>query len=187
MLAQTTDSGSNNHTLAYELQRMFQEATPSVDWPAGRMQIRCYAHKLALLVKHGLASIGLDAGHTKPTTQPLFNIPTPSITLNDGTDEMQVDEEDETEESDASESGICDGESDSDGDDNDQLSQLPAVLPGSTRSRPDLVIQAIKKVSFLHTLTIFLLPILISISPDRSSKPTDCSPSISTSGIPQPR
>jgi hypothetical protein len=147
MLAQTTDSGSNNHTLAFELQRLFLDANPSVSWSAGLMQIRCYAHKLALLVKHGLASIGLNAGHTKPTTQPLFNIPTPSIILNDG-DDVQHEVQDESEDSDhssESENGHCDSESDDEID--RQPPNLPSVLPGSSRSRPDLVVQAIKKVS----------------------------------------
>lgn len=68
MLAQTTDSGSSNPVLAKELETMFMDCDDPVFWDSSRNQIRCYCHKLALIVKAGLATMGLDDhGRTKPT------------------------------------------------------------------------------------------------------------------------
>lgn len=67
MVAQTTDSGSDNHILANELERMFMEDDDPIFWNSRRNQIRCYCHKLALTVKHGFEMIGVGVGRTKPS------------------------------------------------------------------------------------------------------------------------
>lgn len=88
MIAQTTDSGSNNNTMAQELELMFADSDEKVKWDSSRNHVRCYAHKLGLVVKHGLNSIGLAAGHIKPTTPPNTTIPIPSIVLNNDMTEV---------------------------------------------------------------------------------------------------
>lgn len=160
MIAQTTDSGGNNGTMAAELALIFAAADDPVYWPYKTMQIKCYAHKLALGVKHSLQPLGLHAAHTKPNTQPFFNIPTPSIVLNDGDEDADI-------ESDHGSDTDSDPESDSaapvsgdpeepDSEDDDDPDELPEVLPppipaatlsGSSRPKPDLVVQATIKVS----------------------------------------
>lgn len=81
MLAQTTDSGANNNTMATEMSCIFQDGDEPVHWDSKSNHVRCYAHKLALVVKAGLRSIKIDPGHTKPTTTPGLDIPTPSLDL----------------------------------------------------------------------------------------------------------
>lgn len=67
LVAQATDSGAENHILAYELEKMFMNDTDSVYWNSRRNQIRCYCHKLALTVKLGLEMLGFGVGRSKPS------------------------------------------------------------------------------------------------------------------------
>lgn len=94
MLAQTTDSGANNNTMAKELADKFSNANDPVSWNPKTMHIRCAAHKLALVVKAGLAHLDVSVGHIKPSTLPGVDIP--SIMLNDGDSavDIQPDSED---------------------------------------------------------------------------------------------
>lgn len=91
MLAQTTDSASSNNTMAHELARMFQDAENEEVWDSTANQVKCYTHKIGLVVKAGLKSLGLSAGHVKPTTQPGVTLPTPTMTLNDGDEDIVFD------------------------------------------------------------------------------------------------
>lgn len=91
MLAQTTDSGSSNNTMAHELSQMFRDADDPVDWDSTVNQVKCYTHKVGLVVKAGLKSLGVSAGHIKPTTQPGVVLPTPTVTLNDGEEDLAFD------------------------------------------------------------------------------------------------
>lgn len=91
MLAQTTDSASSNATMANELSSMFLEAEQSVEWDVYANQIKCYTHKVGLLVNTGLKSLGLRAGHVKPTTSPGITLPTPIMTLNKGDEDLHFD------------------------------------------------------------------------------------------------
>jgi hypothetical protein len=61
MLAQTTDSGSNNNTMAVEMYKLFySNQPPNTDaWDPMTMHIRCFCHKLALIVNAGLNSLSL--------------------------------------------------------------------------------------------------------------------------------
>ena len=93
MYAQTTDSGSNNATLASELEEQFAAAPKPVEWKSKRMQIQCIAHKLALVVKDGLKLVNLSAGHIKPTT-PHSSLPT--FTLNEGQDKVDIPAEEDS-------------------------------------------------------------------------------------------
>lgn len=58
MLAQTTDSGGNNGPMATELQSMFAKDKDPVTWDGSTHHVRCYAHKLNLVVGHGLKALG---------------------------------------------------------------------------------------------------------------------------------
>lgn len=82
MVAQTTDSAPSNNFLAREMQRMFfaNENDP-VFWNSQGNHVRCFCHKLALAVKHGLETIELKSGHVKPTTQPDVRMPIPIIRI----------------------------------------------------------------------------------------------------------
>ncbi|OAV96203.1 hypothetical protein PTTG_26415 [Puccinia triticina 1-1 BBBD Race 1] len=63
MLAQTTDSGSNNNTMAstmYQLLKNSDAANQSEHaWDPASMHIRCFCHKLALIVNSGLNALSL--------------------------------------------------------------------------------------------------------------------------------
>jgi hypothetical protein len=90
VLAQTTDSGANNKTMADELESMFKSAEEPVYWDSSANHVRCYCHKLALVVKHGLKTMNISVGHVKPTTQPGATVPVPSLVLNTGEDNVEV-------------------------------------------------------------------------------------------------
>jgi hypothetical protein len=63
MLAQTTDSGSNNNTMASEMYSLLLgndvNTTDGSNWDPTSMHIRCICHKFALIVNAGLASLAL--------------------------------------------------------------------------------------------------------------------------------
>ena len=63
MLSQTTDSGSNNKTMAREMQKQFQalDLTSERPWDPETMHAFCFCHKLALIVNAGLAALGLKS------------------------------------------------------------------------------------------------------------------------------
>jgi hypothetical protein len=63
MLCQTTDSGSNNKTMAQEMHKQFleQDGLSSYKWDPHTMHIFCFCHKLALIVNAGLAALGVKA------------------------------------------------------------------------------------------------------------------------------
>ena len=62
MLAQTTDSGSNNITMAKEMYDQLSNIPgSSLGWNPERMHIRCFCHKLALVVNAGLKELGMKA------------------------------------------------------------------------------------------------------------------------------
>lgn len=83
MLAQTTDSAASNNYLACELERMFfDDSTNPLYWNSQVNHIRCFCHKLALAVKHGLDKLKLKSGHVKPTTQPDIRMPIPTTQIN---------------------------------------------------------------------------------------------------------
>lgn len=94
MLAQTTDSGASNNTMACEMEVMFSQSKNPVAWDSSKNHVRCYAHKLGLVVKKGLKLLGLPAGHIKPTTPPNTSVPIPSIILNDDMEENPIDQDD---------------------------------------------------------------------------------------------
>lgn len=99
MIGQTTDSGSANFPMAREMEKAFEDSEYQVKWDSSENHVRCFAHKLGLVVKHGLGSLHLSAGHIKPTTPPNTSVPVPSLILNDNVDgialQSKTDEEDE--------------------------------------------------------------------------------------------
>jgi hypothetical protein len=130
MVAQTTDSGSSNNLTAKELEDMFLSADDPVYWDSSRHQIRCYAHKLALTVKAGLASIKVKSGTCKPTAPtgrklalllpdlPKNHKPPPTIILNDGDAELEDGDED-IEDSEDTQLEKCVGDDESEVDDDE--------------------------------------------------------------------
>jgi hypothetical protein len=62
MLAQTTDSGSNKDTKAQEMQNQLLTAEDSYHLlNPGKMHMKCFCHKLALIVGTGLKELGIKA------------------------------------------------------------------------------------------------------------------------------
>lgn len=98
MLGQTTDSGSSNNTMAREMEKMFGDCEKPVEWDSSVNHVRCYAHKLGLVVKKGLKVLGLAAGHVKPTTPPNVSVPVPTIILNDELTQDAIDYEESDDE-----------------------------------------------------------------------------------------
>lgn len=56
---------------------MFTEADNPVFWDPAINQVKCYTHKIGLVVKAGLKALGMRAGYTKPKTSRGFMLPTP--------------------------------------------------------------------------------------------------------------
>ncbi|OAV89484.1 hypothetical protein PTTG_28670 [Puccinia triticina 1-1 BBBD Race 1] len=65
MLAQTTDSGSNNNIMASAMYLLLNNNNPSKEsddsWDPASMHIKCFCHKLALIVNAGLYLLLLKA------------------------------------------------------------------------------------------------------------------------------
>jgi hypothetical protein len=88
MLAQTTDLGSNNNTMAstmYDLLRKNNLARRSTDsealeesgWDPKTMHVRCFCHKIALIVNAGLKTLSLETlppGKTKESVLGFFPV-----------------------------------------------------------------------------------------------------------------
>lgn len=76
--------------MADELEIMFRNAKQSVYWDSAGNHVRCYCHKLALVVKHGLKTMNISEGHVKPSTRPGSTVPVPTLTLNTGEDDVDI-------------------------------------------------------------------------------------------------
>ena len=63
MLFQTTDSGSNNNTMAKTMQNQLKDLDEmaNFEWDYRTMHIKCFCHKTALVVNAGLKALGLEA------------------------------------------------------------------------------------------------------------------------------
>ena len=62
MLCQTTDSGSNNNTMAKTMhQKLYDLDGSDLSWDCDTMHIKCFCHKMALVVNAGLNELGLEA------------------------------------------------------------------------------------------------------------------------------
>ncbi|KNZ49002.1 hypothetical protein VP01_526g10 [Puccinia sorghi] len=63
MLCQTTDSGSNNNTMAETMHNKFQnlEGTLDLEWNYQTMHIKHFSHNIALVVNAGLNKLVLEA------------------------------------------------------------------------------------------------------------------------------
>lgn len=63
MFASCSDSGSNNFTMAREMHRQLQDesidANHQLAWEPTTMTIRCFCHKMGLIVKAGIDALGL--------------------------------------------------------------------------------------------------------------------------------
>lgn len=61
MLSQTTDSGSNNKTMALEMHNQFSSLVDcDMPWNPWTMHAFCFCHKIALIVGAGLHALGLN-------------------------------------------------------------------------------------------------------------------------------
>ncbi|POW00867.1 hypothetical protein PSHT_12846 [Puccinia striiformis] len=121
----TTDSGSNNNTMAKEMYDQLQ-SLPGANWNPARMHIKCFCHKLALIVAAGLKELGM---RTPPPPQvrrvvlgrfPLENTMETIAEEDEYDDEPVANGEEELEES-VDEDEEIDGD-DSDGDDEEEKS-----------------------------------------------------------------
>jgi hypothetical protein len=63
MLCQTTDSGSNNNTMAKTMHNKLIKVGGGTkfEWNCETMHIKCFCHKMALVVNAGLKELGLEA------------------------------------------------------------------------------------------------------------------------------
>lgn len=163
MLAQTTDSGANNNTMAQEMAEQFSNANDPVEWDPKAMHICCAAHKLALVVKAGLVHLDVSVGHIKPSTFPGVNVP--SIMLNDGSSAPDIDIAPDSEDSDCA--GHVQYQEDTENEDRlseadepieveEDQSRLPLIRtsvepPGGWK--PDNVRSTVKKVDIDQSLS----------------------------------
>jgi len=117
LLAQTTDSGSNNITMAKAMHNtLFKTAGPNYQWDPETMHIQCFCHKIALIVNAGLKELGLEEPPPRKVKDSILGkFPIPNSM-------EPIAEEDEDELSEDT-SGVCDEESSFDPDeDNDSSS-----------------------------------------------------------------
>ncbi|KNE95603.1 hypothetical protein PSTG_11092 [Puccinia striiformis f. sp. tritici PST-78] len=88
-ITQTTDSGSNNRTMAAEVDRLILEKT-DVDLNLAKNHIRCVCHKIALILNAGLKAITLGHdGLTKPKGDTLGYVPG-LISIAEESEEIEV-------------------------------------------------------------------------------------------------
>ncbi|KAH9461986.1 hypothetical protein Pst134EB_005902 [Puccinia striiformis f. sp. tritici] len=81
-IAYTTDSGSNNNTMALEMYELINNNDPSnsvsnLVWDPTSMHIRCICHKITLIVNTGLAALSLKTllpGKTKQSVLGFFPV-----------------------------------------------------------------------------------------------------------------
>lgn len=107
VLGQTTDSGSNNNTMAFEMEVMFAASSKSVNWDSSHFHARCYCHKLALVVKAGLKALSIESGHAKPTTEGNLAVPIPTFQLNDKDADVDAESADSDEDEPLDESDLA--------------------------------------------------------------------------------
>lgn len=81
LLAQTTDAGSNNNTMAIELESILANADEPVIWEAEANNVWCYDHKLGLVVKEGLKTLGIKTMKLKPKNPNNLSMPIPIIQI----------------------------------------------------------------------------------------------------------
>jgi hypothetical protein len=86
--------------MATEMQSMFAAADDPVLWESSTHHVRCYAHKLNLVVGHGLKKLGQKVSTAKPTIPQGVALPIPTLEVNNGDDEIDFDEVDSDEEND---------------------------------------------------------------------------------------
>jgi hypothetical protein len=65
LLAQTTNSGSNNNTMAKKMEELFHLRGLLSSWDPETMHVWCICHKFALIVNARLAALSM------PTSAPL--------------------------------------------------------------------------------------------------------------------
>jgi hypothetical protein len=134
--------------MALEMEQMFQEANESVRWESSKNHVRCFAHKLGLVVKHGLNSIGLAAGHIKPTTPANTSIPIPTVILNDDMTEVVCESDDSDDDIFAPPSSHPSQNSTSDVEDESSYDYVPS----STCVVVQGAIKVCNQLSFFHSL-----------------------------------
>jgi hypothetical protein len=63
MLCQTTDSGPNNNTMAEEMHTKLalSDKNGDFEWDHKTMHIKCFCHKMALVVNAGVKELGLQS------------------------------------------------------------------------------------------------------------------------------
>lgn len=140
MLCQTTDSGSNNGPMATEMQSMFSNAEDPTFWQASAHHVRCYAHKLNLTVGHGLKAIGKKVSVAKPCVPLNHPLPIPTFEVNDGDDNVEIDNDESDDEDDT---GLPDKP---DGVDEVETNE-ELVISGVACEEDDIVANALSKVS----------------------------------------
>jgi hypothetical protein len=160
MLGQTTDSGASNNTMAREMEVMFSECDDPIDWDSSKNHVRCFAHKLGLIVKKGLKTLGLAAGQIKPSTPLNASVPIPTVLLNDDLTEDVINDESDDEDDVLNPKPYCDtANSDLEDDIEDDLSygDVPidacVVVKGAMKVR---VLSSLPLLSFIRLLTIIL-------------------------------
>lgn len=95
LLSQTTDSGSNNLTMAREMHKQFLAGDHAdYTWHPKKMHVFCFCHKLALIVSAGLKALGLKTQPPRKLKAALQG-PFPSIseTIEEEDETVDVDEE----------------------------------------------------------------------------------------------
>lgn len=125
--------------MAAELQRMFSKAEDPVHWSSQTHHVQCYAHKLNLVVGHGLKALGHKVGNAKPSTPHGVPLPIPGLEINDGEDNIEFHASDTESEDEEGLPQKADGFDDEDAT-QDEETESPC-------DKDDFVAAALQKVS----------------------------------------
>ncbi|KNF06757.1 hypothetical protein PSTG_00072 [Puccinia striiformis f. sp. tritici PST-78] len=141
-ITQTTDSGSNNRTMTVEVDRLVSEKI-GVDLNFTNNHIRCFCHKIALILTTGLKAIDISTEVLAPEKQETLGF-IPKLNT--------IIEEPEEEEEDILEDGPDDSEGKSDPEEPDG-SHGTQGSQNRTQERSQ-VLMVLKKVNFvIHRIT----------------------------------
>ncbi|KNE89510.1 hypothetical protein PSTG_17039 [Puccinia striiformis f. sp. tritici PST-78] len=113
-ITQTTDSGSNNHTMTVEVDRLIVEKL-RVDLNLASNHVRCFCHKIALILTAGLKAIDISTeGLTPEKQETLGFIPKLNAIVEEPEDQDVLAINSDSEEEDILEDGPDDSEGESD-------------------------------------------------------------------------
>ncbi|KNF05891.1 hypothetical protein PSTG_00885 [Puccinia striiformis f. sp. tritici PST-78] len=147
-ITQTTDSGSNNRTMTVEVDRLIAEKL-GVDLNLASNHVRCFCHKIALILTAGLKAIDISTeGLTPEKQETLGFIPKLNAIVEEPEDQDVLAINSDSEEEDILEDGPDDSEGESDNEEPGR-SQENRSNQNRTQEGQSRVSMVLKRVDFV--------------------------------------